>query len=258
MPIDPTSLPSVQVLNVKIHNLSLPEWLEVYEEGVLFTPNIDHLMKLQKDEDFFRTYQQADFKSCDSRIIMAVSSFFFGEGFKAQIAGSDFFPAFCDYHKENQDVKVFLLGGTASSVQAAAKKLNQSSGRKLVTGFYSPPFGFEHNPSETAKIYDMILTSGATVLAVGVGAPKQEHWIIQHKDRLPSVKCFMAIGKTIDFIAGETQRAPAWISKIGMEWFYRMLQEPGRLAKRYLVDDMPFFYYAFLQKIGRYTFPFSK
>jgi len=248
---------SVRVLNLDIHNLTSRELLENLEEGVVFTPNVDHLVKLQKDRDFYQAYLQADYRLCDSRIIQLFSPFFFTKKIKEQIAGSDFFPAFCEYHSQNEEVRIFLLGGTASSVKKAAFKLNTSLKRPLVVAAYSPPFGFEHDPEETNKIITAIKESGATVLAVGVGAPKQELWIYRHKEHLKEVKIFMALGKTIDFLSGESRRAPRWMQRLGLEWLFRMMQEPGRLIKRYLIQDLPFFYLAFLQKIGKYKNPWT-
>ena len=95
-------------------------------------------------------------------------------------------------------------------------------------------------------------------LAVGVGAPKQEKWILKYKDLMPNVKIFMAIGATIDFEAGNVKRAPQWMSRYGLEWLYRLLSEPSRLWKRYLVDDLPFFWLILKQRFGWYRNSFEK
>src|SRR5690606_18277209 len=106
-----------RILNIDIDNLTTDELLESFDEGILVTPNIDHLIKLQKDEEFYECYQQAAYTVCDSRIIYLLSKIFSRrEPLRAQITGSDFFPAFCDYHAERRDkTSVFLLGGTEHS-----------------------------------------------------------------------------------------------------------------------------------------------
>ncbi|MEO0473587.1 MAG: WecB/TagA/CpsF family glycosyltransferase [Bacteroidota bacterium] len=248
----------VRILNVDFHNFTFQGLLDELEAGVIFTPNVDHLMKLQKDQSFYDIYHQADYLVCDSRIIQAVSGLVSPAKIKEQIAGSDFFPAYCHYHRDNTDnVKVFLLGGTEESVVQAQNNINAKAGNDVVIGGYSPPFGFHTNVEENQKIIDMIKDSGATALAVGVGAPKQEKWIMANKHLLPGVKVFFAIGATIDFAAGNVKRSPKWITKIGMEWFYRMMQEPGRMVKRYLIDDLPFFYLLLKQRLGTYRNPWG-
>lgn len=249
---------NTNILNVTLDNLSFKELLEDLKSGVVFTPNVDHLMKLQKDREFYEVYSKADYLVCDSRIIQATSKWVSDNPIKEQIAGSDFFPSFCQYHKDNTDnIKVFLLGGTTESCKQAEENINSKAGNQVVIGGYSPPFGFEHDREECDRIIQMVNDSGATVLAVGVGAPKQEKWIIKHKDRMPGVDIFFAIGATIDFQAGNVKRSPKWITKVGMEWAYRMAQEPKRMFKRYIIDDMPYFVLIFKQKIGKYQNPWA-
>lgn len=246
----------VRLLNVDIDNLTSQELLEKYHQGILFTPNIDHLIKLQKDVSFYSCYRQADFVVCDSRILFMLSKILFPKNpLRAQITGSDFFPAFCQYHSRNSEVRVFLLGGTQQSVVAARDKINQRADRHIVVGAYSPPFGFERSPEETAKIIEQIKQSGANTLAVGVGAPKQEKWICTNRSKMPLVTRYLAVGATIEFESGNLQRAPRWMTKFGLEWLYRLTQEPKRLARRYFIDDMPVFFLLLKQRLGVYKNP---
>lgn len=251
---------TVTLLNVDIDNLTTDALLQAFDQGILVTPNIDHLIKLQKDRAFYECYQQADFTVCDSRILFLLSKLLFPKNpIRAQITGSDFFPAFCDYHSQKTDgAKVFLLGGTDQSVKEAQLKINERVGTQLVTGAYSPPFGFEKSDEETQKIIQLIEQSGADTLAVGVGAPKQEKWICAHRDNLPTIKRYLAIGATIEFESGNLKRAPKWMTTFGLEWLYRMAQEPGRLAKRYLLEDMPIFFLLLKQRLGIYKNPWSQ
>ena len=247
-----------KILNVSFDNITQQELLGNLDHGVVVTPNIDHLMKLQKDQAFYECYQQADYTVCDSRIIFALSKLLFSKSaLREQITGSDFFPAFCEHHKENETISIFLLGGTETSVVAAMEKINNRAEREIVAGAYSPPFGFERDEKETQIIIDRINDSGATVLAIGVGAPKQEKWLFAHKHRLPNVRIHLAIGATIEFEAGNLKRSPKWMTKCGLEWIYRLAQEPKRLAKRYLLEDMPFFALLIKQKLGMYKNPWS-
>lgn len=246
----------VNILNVAIDNLTQLEFLEKCNSGIVVTPNVDHLMKLQSDRGFFDAYNSATYRLCDSKILFYVARLL-GSPVKEKISGSDLFPAFYDYHKNNEDIKIFLLGAREGVALEAQKKINSKVGRQIIVGAHSPSFGFEKDEEECLKIIELINQSGATVLAVGVGAPKQEIFICKYKDKLPNIKIFLAIGATIDFEAGNIKRAPKWISEVGMEWLYRLLAEPRRLWKRYLVHGPSFFWLVFKQKFNLYVDPFS-
>lgn len=239
----------VNILNIPIDNISMGGLLdELKHGGVVFTPNVDHLMKLQKDREFYRVYQDADYRVCDSQLIMYAARFL-GQPIQQKVSGSDLFPAFYQRYSQDENVKIFLLGSLAGVAAIARRSINQKVGRNMVVDSYSPPLGFENDPLECAKIIEIINNSGANVLAVGVGAPKQEKWIIKYRSSLSEIKTFFAIGATIDFEAGSLRRAPAWMSSAGLEWLYRLLSEPGRLWRRYLVEDLGFFILIFRQKL---------
>ena len=246
----------IKVLNIEIDNFSKAELLADLKHGVVFTPNVDHLVKLQKDEEFYQIYQQADYKVCDSRILVLKSRMGLLPQIKEQIAGSDLFPEFCEFHRNNDDIKIFLLGGSSTrSLQSATDNINHKVGRPIIVGGYSPPFGFEFDDSETEEIIARVRHSGANVLAVGVGAPKQEKWIMKYKHLLPNIDIFFAIGATIEFEAGTVKRSPSLLTKLGLEWAYRIYKEPLRLWKRYLVHDLPIFVMVVKQRLGVYHDP---
>jgi N-acetylglucosaminyldiphosphoundecaprenol N-acetyl-beta-D-mannosaminyltransferase len=247
----------IRILNIDIHNYHFKEFLERLEEGVVVTPNIDHLIKLQSDREFYDCYRQSEYNVCDSRVVQLISKLLYpGRGIVEQINGSDLLPAYCLHHKDNtHNVRIFLLGGTNESVKTAKESLNGKAASKIVVGAYSPPFGFENDETECNKIIRLVNESSATALAVGVGAPKQEKWIQCHKHKMPDVKIFFGVGAAIDFEAGRVKRAPRWVINAGFEWFYRMTQEPRRLFRRYLIDDSPFFWLALKQRMGMYKNP---
>jgi exopolysaccharide biosynthesis WecB/TagA/CpsF family protein len=248
---------TVKILNVEINNLSKAEVLKNLVYGVVFTPNVDHIILLQNDPVFAEVYEEADYRLCDSKILYIVSRFL-GTPIREKISGSDFFPAFCQYHKDNEDIKIFLLGAKEGVALQAQENINKKIGRKIVVGAHSPSFGFEENEQECLEIIEKIKKSGATVLAVGVGAPKQEKWIYKYKAYLPSINIFLAIGATIDFEAGNKRRAPKWVTEIGLEWLHRLLSEPKRLWRRYLLGG-PFFCWLVLkQKFNLSSFSSSR
>ena len=244
---------TVEILNISIDNISKTKILRKLKQGgIVFTPNVDHIIKLQKDPDFYQIYKKADYRLCDSQMLM-IASRFLGTPIQEKISGSDLFPAFYRYYAKDKSVKIFLLGGPPGAAQMAQKNINNIVGREMVVDYYCPPFGFEEDTVECSKIVDKINNSGATVLAVGLGAPKQEKWIYEYKNSLKGIKTFFAIGATIEFEAGFIPRAPQWMSLAGIEWLYRLIQEPRRLWKRYLIEDTSFFFLILLQKFNLYS-----
>ncbi|ERT06929.1 glycosyltransferase, WecB/TagA/CpsF family protein [Lyngbya aestuarii BL J] len=247
---------TVKILNVNIDNLSTDELLEKLGQqgGVVFTPNVDHLINLQRDEEFYKIYQNSDYKVCDSQVLYYASRLL-GQPLREKISGSDLFPAFYRYYKNCENTTIFLLGAGVGVGVRAQEKINSIVGREMVIDTYSPPYGFEKDEVECQRIIDRINQSGATVLAVGLGAPKQEKWIVKHKHKLKNIRIFLAIGASIDFEAGEKPRSPEWMSELGIEWLYRLSCEPKRLWKRYLVDDLPFVWLVIKQWLNLYSSP---
>ena len=131
----------------------------------------------------------------------------------------------------------FFLGGQKSTLEKLTRRFDQNE----IADSYSPPFG-EWGPGEHQKIIDLIQSSGAKYVWVGLGCPKQEEWIVKHLSKLPPAVYF-GVGAAFAFHAGEVRQAPSIFQKVGMEWFYRLLAEPRRLWKRYAVYNSLFVFY---------------
>ena len=244
------------ILNIEIDNVSQGELLAQLKKGVLVTPNVDQIVKMQSDREYYEIDKKAECVICDSKILYLCSKLT-KHPLKETIPGSSFFPAFYEYHKNDENCKIFLLGAMDGVADKARDIINNKVGRDIVVGAYSPSYGFEKKQEENEAIYKMINESGATVVLVGVGCPKQEKWIDAHKTKMPGVDIWMALGATLDFEAGNIKRAPMIWQKLYMEWFYRFLQEPKRMYKRYFIDDPIFFWHFMKQLLGLYKNPFE-
>lgn len=161
---------------------------------------------------------------------------------KEKVSGSDLFPRVCELAAKRK-YSLFLLGAAEGIADKAAKKLKDKYDELNIVGTYSPSYGFEKNEDEIEKIIEMINKVKPDILAVGVGAPKQEKFIYNYRDKL-NVPISLAIGASLDFEAGNISRAPKWMQNIGLEWFYRLCMEPKRMFKRYIVDDLKIFFIA--------------
>jgi N-acetylglucosaminyldiphosphoundecaprenol N-acetyl-beta-D-mannosaminyltransferase len=202
------------------------------------TPNVDHIVKLQRDAAFKAAYLDAAMVVVDGKPVLAASRLL-GRPLPETVPGSDLAPALFAASGGQPSLKVFLFGAADGVAVRAAQSIEKKWPWIRVCGTYSPPMGFSPQAASSATAIDLINSSGADVLVIGLGAPKQEIWIASVRSRL-RVKVALCIGASIDFMAGEKKRAPPWMRRMGIEWIHRALSEPRRLIPRYAHDAWVF------------------
>jgi len=144
-------------------------------------------------------------------------------------------------------ISIGLYGGTEQSLRDFVSFLRIRYPRLRIGCCIAPPFR-ALSVQEDEQYTEQISSSGVRILFVGIGCPKQERWMAEHKDRIPAV--MIGVGAAFDFHSGRVKQAPAWMQRIGMEWFFRLLMEPRRLWKRYLKHNPRFVFYFLLQLLG--------
>jgi exopolysaccharide biosynthesis WecB/TagA/CpsF family protein len=244
------------LLNAWVDDLTMGELMSRLEQGMVFTLNPNHLYHLQRNADFAAAYARAEFVTCDSSYLFWALRLM-GRRIRARLSGSDLVPTYCQHHRDDPDVKVFLLGAAPGVAQRALERINARAGRAVCVGAHGPSMNFVNDEAEIQAVVEMIDATGATALVVGLGAPKQEIWIDRYRSALPRVKVFMGVGATIDYEAGAVVRAPFWMRRVGLEWLYRVVTEPRRYLRRYARDAI-FVWLVFLDGLGLYkgpTFP---
>jgi len=252
-----TQWPRQPLLNVWADDLSMDDLLARLAStgGVVFTVNPDHLYHLQYNPEFLRAYRSADIITVDSHYVrLALRAQ--GRAVTHRLTGSDIVPAFCARQAADERTRIFLLGARPGVAQKAREALNRKAGRELVVGAHGPSMNFVNDPDEIDRVLEMIERSGANVLLVGLGAPKQEIWISSIRHRLPQVRVMMGIGATIDYEAGAVKRAPVPLRRLGLEWAYRVASEPRRYLMRY-VRSSKFLWWMLMDRLGRYKDPFA-
>ncbi len=223
--------------------------------GVVFTVNPDHLYHLQRNSEFLNAYRSADVITVDSHYVRLAMRLL-GKPVRNRLPGSDIVPAFCSRHAADPETRIFLLGARPGVAARAAESMNSKAGRQLVVGAHGPSMSFVNDADEINAVLQMIDASGANVLLVGLGAPKQEIWISNVRHRLPNVRVMMGVGATIDYEAGEVTRAPVLLRRLGLEWTYRVATEPRRYLMRY-VRSSKFLWWMLMDRLGRYRDPFG-
>nr|WP_252196186.1 WecB/TagA/CpsF family glycosyltransferase [Clostridium sp. MCC328] len=202
------------------------------------TPNSDIVVKMQDDTELKEICDKADLILTDGQIVVKLSRYL-GNPIKERVCMTDFVWDVFDLAIK-KDYRVFLFGGKEDVLFKATENIKKRLPELNIVDSYSPPFGFEKNEEMLEEANRRIKASDADILIVFLGCPKQEKFIYQNKDKY-QVPISITMGGCVDFIAGKVKRAPLWMQNIGLEWFYRFLQEPKRMFRRYFVDDIRIF-----------------
>ena len=229
-------------MNTYINNICMKHALDYVDELIqkrkksyIVAINVDVVMKIEHDSLLKKITDDADMVLVDGKPLIWISKFY-KRPIIEKISGSDLVPLLCERAAE-KGYKIFILGGADGVAEKAKKKLEQQLSGIQIVGTYAPPFGFEKDEKELEHINCLISENKPDILLACLGCPKQEKFIYENIDKYDAIVSICA-GATVDFLAGNVNRAPKWMSDHGFEWFYRFLQEPKRLFKRYFVDDV--------------------
>jgi len=243
-------------LNVAVDDITMDELVLSFREGLLLTLHVDMIMKLQKDREFYEMLPHFNVVTCDSQILFFAAKFL-GTPLRERVSGSDFFPRFYARHKDDARVTIFICGGAPGVAEIARRNVNAAMGREMVVGTDSPASDFDTRPAELKRMISKINDTRATVLVVGLGAGRQEKFIVRCRDRMPHVKMFLPLGGTIDYEAKTLRRPASWVTNVGLEWLYRVVRQPRQRWRRYLVHQPPVLYLLARQRLGLYRNPFG-
>lgn len=230
------------LLNTFINNLDMSEAIKAIEtmitldkKSYIVAINVDVIVKIENDSYLKKIVDKADMVVVDGKPLVWISKLY-GKPLKAKISGSDLVPLLCEVAAE-KGYKIFIIGGKDGIAEQAKKKLENKLPNIQIVGTYAPPLGFEGDTNELHNINQIISDVHPDLLIVCFGCPKQEKWIYENIKKY-NAKVSICAGATVDFLAGNIQRAPTWMRDYGFEWLYRFLQEPKRLFKRYFIDDI--------------------
>ena len=227
---------TIDILGVPISKVTMDEAVEKVSEFMhseslhaIYTPNPEIVMLAKGNKDFLETIKKADLVVPDGIGVVIGSRLQKGERLKERVAGYDLVQNTMKRAVE-EDYKYFFFGSKPGVAEEAAEKMRQTYPGIQIVGTRDGYFQKEDEPS----IIEAINASGANILLVALGAPKQEMWIEEHRNQLPHIKVAIGVGGSLDGMAGRVKRAPIAFQKLGLEWFYRLLKQPTRF-KRMLV-----------------------
>jgi N-acetylglucosaminyldiphosphoundecaprenol N-acetyl-beta-D-mannosaminyltransferase len=211
--------------------------LQAGRGGWVATHNLDHLRRLTRSREFSELCASANIRTADGAPLIWAARLK-GTPLPERVAGSDLTFSLTEA-AAMAGRSVFLLGGNPGTAELAGGVLRDRYPGLVVAGAYCPPVGFERDAAEMDRIFSAVTTAKPDIIYVALGSPKQEQLILQLLQRHPKA-WYLGVGVSLSFVTGEVRRAPRWMQRTGLEWVHRLWQEPRRLARRYLVDGLPF------------------
>jgi N-acetylglucosaminyldiphosphoundecaprenol N-acetyl-beta-D-mannosaminyltransferase len=254
--ISPTS---VHLLGVRIDAVTVAQaigafqrMIETRRPSLVFNVNVDICMQIRRDPTLGAIFRSADLVLADGTPMMWAARLL-KSPLPERVSGSDFVTTFCGV-AANAGYRLFLLGAAPGVAWRAKIALEDMHPGLQIVDTYSPPYGFEHDEVENNRILERVTRAAPDVLFAAFGAPKEQQWLFRFRSDL-GVPVSMGIGSSLDYLGGRLRRAPQWMQVWGLEWSYRLVQEPRRLSRRYLIDDSPFFYYVFREMLRQRNEP---
>jgi len=231
--------------DVTIHDVSFDEtvalvikWAREGSGGYVSTPNLDHLVRAKRDPGFRKLVMGARLRIPDGMGLIYASKLR-GKPFRGAVTGRLLPEAIVTATKDDP-LPIAMIGGRDDAPERATEYLNKMGGN--VVAAVSPKMGFAIGSPEDVAATDVLKAAQPRVVLVGFGAPKQETWMARHQADMPQA-VMLGIGQTIDILGGRVPAAPSWMTRIGMEWAFRMMRDPRRIGRRVFVDDPPFFWW---------------
>jgi N-acetylglucosaminyldiphosphoundecaprenol N-acetyl-beta-D-mannosaminyltransferase len=205
--------------------------------GWIVTANLDHLRRMVRQRSYGELCRAATLVVADGMPLVWAARIQ-GTPLPERVAGSNLISSL-SAAAAARGKSVFLLGGAPGTAEAAANVLTERYPALRVAGTHCPPVGFEHDSQQLAELTEALRQAQPDIVYVALGSPKQERLIAELRPVLPGA-WWMGVGISFSFLCGDVKRAPRWMQRLGLEWVHRLVQEPRRLARRYLVDDLPF------------------
>ena len=229
-------------LNTQVNSLAMDEVLQEIcnlvdekKKSYVVAVNTDVIIKIESDKYLKQISDEADLTLVDGKPLIWISKWL-KRPVKEKISGSDLVPKLCRISAE-KGYTIFIIGGKEGVANSAKANLEKFFKDIQIVGIYSPPLGFERDAEELSRINQKISSADPDIVIACFGCPKQEKWVYENYKKY-NASVSICAGATVDFLAGNVKRAPKWMSDHGLEWFYRFLQEPKRMFKRYFIDDL--------------------
>lgn len=240
-----TVIPKINIGGTGISDITLVEtmnlfdaWIKQKEQKRICVTPVNCIVWANKDQQLQQLYNSADLTLCDGVPLIWASRFLGKEILRGRVTGLDLLPQYIERCYQKQFSMFFLGAAEGVALEFKMQLETKYPGIKVV-GVYSPPYAKQFSAEENQKMIDSINAAQPDILWVSLTAPKQDYWIEQHYQELTST-INIGIGAALDVAVGKFNRAPVWMQKNGLEWFYRFIKEPKRLFRRYFIEAPAF------------------
>ncbi|MCK5814860.1 MAG: WecB/TagA/CpsF family glycosyltransferase [Flavobacteriaceae bacterium] len=231
----------INILNTTIDNYSMQETLNIIERSIESQKQIHHvvvnagkIVAMQKDLQLRKSVNESDLINADGQAVVWASRIL-KKPLKERVAGVDLMVNLVELAYKN-NYKIFFFGAKEEVVKKVVDRYSEQYSSDIIAGYRNGYFKKEEEQAIAKQISD----SGANILFVAISSPTKENFLYENKSLLNKVNFVMGVGGSFDVVAGKVKRAPLWMQKNGLEWFYRFAQEPKRMWKRYLVGNYKF------------------
>ncbi len=240
-----TDFKKFNILGVDISAISfgdacflIEEYINSKKKGYICTCPVNTILECRRNAFASKSLQSATLVTPDGIPVVWLGKLN-GHKNMARVYGPDLMLEICRISND-KGYKNYFYGSTSEVLSKLSANLKFSFPDLTISGMYSPPF-HSISSKEDAEIIEEINKSNSDILWVGLGSPKQDIWMYEHRDKL-NVPIVIGVGAAFDFIAGTKKQAPKWMQRSGLEWLFRLATEPGRLWKRYILGNMLFLY----------------
>ena len=249
-----STIPFVSLLGIEFAAISESECVQALvrlikggQGGNLLTMNLDHTRRYFQKPNTRPIYDGATMRVADG-MPLVWGSRLLGHALPERVTGSNLIWSLTKAAADAQ-LGIFLLGGNPGTAEKTANLLREQSPHLNVVGINCPKHGFETCAEELNGIYSELIEKRPDIVYLAIGSPREERFALELRSVLPKA-WIVGVGISFSFVCGEIKRAPAWMQMLGLEWLFRLLQEPKRLFKRYIVNGIPFFF-QFMARILR-------
>jgi N-acetylglucosaminyldiphosphoundecaprenol N-acetyl-beta-D-mannosaminyltransferase len=240
------------ILNTYIHNMTMQETLQLIDESITKGNQLHHvvvnaakIVAMQTDLQLRESVNGSDLINADGQAVVWASKFL-GKPLKERVAGIDLMVKLVEL-AHNNEWKLFFFGASEEVVTAVVDRYSKEYSPLIIAGYRNGYF----QKGEEQEIARQISDSRAQILFVAISSPKKEKFLFENKALLTNVNFIMGVGGSFDVVAGKVARAPKWMQDFGLEWFYRLIQEPRRMWKRYLIGNAKFIFLVLKEKFKR-------
>jgi len=248
----------IDFIGIPLDNLSMSETLNRIENAIFHNNQIHHcvinagkVVEMQSDKKLKESVISSDIINADGMGVVWGARLL-GHEIKERVAGIDLMDNLVRLSHDKK-YKCFFLGAKDQVVKKIVDHYSKKYSNKIISGYRNGYF----DSHEEKMIIDQIIKSKANLLFVAMTSPKKEIFINKYKDELKSVNLIMGVGGSFDVISGEVKRAPLFMQKIGLEWFFRFIQEPRRMWRRYLIGNLKFIIIVLREYISKLLTNFS-